>query len=201
MVLTIHKEFNWKVELAFRKFDLDRDRFLSWDEFRQVLNSCFIIRISPISHSDFSFYFLWFLILISLLGRIQDFMYIFFTLGHFFGIFGPGRPGVSPGTKVAFHTWSGFGVFFSFWFLISYFSFWFLWFWVLLWDGFRQVPFHACCFFAVLSFWHWHWHFLLFYHSDKRSVEDWNAKTGLSLKFYHFIRTISYEIYITPCHI
>ena len=32
-----------QVELAFRKFDLDRDGFLSWDEFRQVRTFLFIL--------------------------------------------------------------------------------------------------------------------------------------------------------------
>ena len=37
------KDYSMQVELAFRKFDLDRDGFLSWDEFRQVRTFLFIL--------------------------------------------------------------------------------------------------------------------------------------------------------------
>ena len=37
------KDYSLQVELAFRKFDLDRDGFLSWDEFRQVRTFLFIL--------------------------------------------------------------------------------------------------------------------------------------------------------------
>ena len=35
---------NLQVELAFRKFDLDKDGFLSWEEFSQVFNSTFYVK-------------------------------------------------------------------------------------------------------------------------------------------------------------
>ena len=41
-----------QVELAFRKFDLDRDGFLSWDEFRQVAFHTLMMCIFDFSYSD-----------------------------------------------------------------------------------------------------------------------------------------------------
>ena len=40
-----------QVELAFRKFDLDRDGFLSWDEFRQVFTIMFTWESLPVKET------------------------------------------------------------------------------------------------------------------------------------------------------
>ena len=69
------KKKTLQVELAFRKFDLDRDGFLSWDEFRQVLTIMFTWESLPAKEKVFS----------EKWNFASNFLSNFISIRHFFG--------------------------------------------------------------------------------------------------------------------